>query len=128
MYQEDSAFIEFFHLDYAGATFGPAVARKLMADFDAWKERASKVMENGGKRRRARVCLRRRVQSRLPGAAQLLRARDAGWRCAAVQESCLGLRLTPRSCSAWLQARYVAIHERVLVHPTLVLLCALRLT
>ncbi|WP_061958532.1 hypothetical protein [Cupriavidus pauculus] len=41
-YPADGPFIELLHYDYE--TFGPSAARKIVADFDAWNERASKVM------------------------------------------------------------------------------------
>jgi len=45
-YPADGPFIELLHNDYSMATFGPSVARKLVADFDAWNDRASKPQES----------------------------------------------------------------------------------
>lgn len=44
-YPADGPFIELLHADHSMATFGPSTARKLVADFDAWNDRASKVKE-----------------------------------------------------------------------------------
>jgi hypothetical protein len=44
-YPADGPFIELLHNDYSMETFGPSAARKLVADFDAWNDRASKVLE-----------------------------------------------------------------------------------
>ncbi len=43
-YPADGPFIELLHKDYSMATFGPSAARKLVADFNAWNDRASKVL------------------------------------------------------------------------------------
>ena len=44
VYRDDSAFVEVLDPFYAGATFGPSIACKLVVDFDTWQERASKMM------------------------------------------------------------------------------------
>jgi len=49
-YPADGPFIELLHNDYSMETFGPSAARKLVADFDAWNDRASKVMEKVDRR------------------------------------------------------------------------------
>ncbi|EPX96705.1 MULTISPECIES: hypothetical protein [Ralstonia] len=43
-YPADGPFIELLHYDYSMETFGPSAARKIVADFDAWNDRASKAM------------------------------------------------------------------------------------
>ncbi|WP_432260861.1 hypothetical protein [Cupriavidus sp. TMH.W2] len=43
-YPADGPFIELLHNDYSTEAFGPSAARKIVADFDAWNERASKVL------------------------------------------------------------------------------------
>lgn len=44
-YPDDFPFIELLDDRYSEATFGPTAVRKIVADFDAWKDRASKVTE-----------------------------------------------------------------------------------
>lgn len=43
-YPPDGPFVELLHSDYSMEAFGPSAARKIVADFDAWNDRASKVM------------------------------------------------------------------------------------
>ncbi|PZX34228.1 conserved hypothetical protein [Cupriavidus phytorum] len=45
VYPADGSFIELLHNDYSMEAFGPSAARKIVADFDAWNDRASKVLE-----------------------------------------------------------------------------------